>query len=75
MKSVIIGKYDISSLFEVIDSTDYLILAKVLDEAIFKLIYDRLRNGSCNTDEDDISNLRFLRDGLVGIKNISEERN
>lgn len=68
MNKVIIGRYDLTSLYEVIDSVNCSDLAKALDEAIFQLVYNRLRDGNSIEDESRISNLRYLRDGLEGIK-------
>lgn len=66
----IVKGIDMTSIVEVMTSCNIPTLAKVLDEAIFCYVYDKIENGSGPSDSDNISNLRFLRDGLQNVKDI-----
>lgn len=66
----IIKGIDITSVVEVLESCSIPELAETLDEALFCYIYDKIDNGSELSDSNKISNLRFLRDGLLKVKEI-----
>nr|DAV78532.1 MAG TPA: hypothetical protein [Caudoviricetes sp.] len=68
----IVKGIDMTSIVEVMTSCDVSELAETLDEALFCYIYERIDNGSAPSDSDRISNLRFLRDGLIKVKNVTK---